>query len=275
MAVVYDVQGSDHLVSPTDTKRSEKMSKQLERMMFLSIGAAFVVALAGGSARADTAVASYTGCLNPSTATLHNIAIGNVPTKPCGTESIVHLSGGDITGVGAGTGLAGGGTNGGVTLGLATSYQLPQGCSDGQIAVASASAWSCGTDQNTTYSGANFATSGQSCADGEFATAIDAAGALTCATPTTLKSQNGAFTVTVSDNKLVLHGTGGTLTIDNVSAILSGVGWTAITGPQVRLNGACAGVARRGDSVTGITPGNGAELENGQIADGSVSVFAC
>ncbi len=43
------------------------------------------------------------------------------------------------------------------------------------------SAWTCGFDNNTTYSGNDFARSGQSCPTGQFATGIDANGSLMCA----------------------------------------------------------------------------------------------
>jgi trimeric autotransporter adhesin len=59
---------------------------------------------------------------------------------------------GTISGVNAGTGLSGGGSSGSVGLSIAPAFQLPQGCSAGKIASWNGSAWSCGSDQNTTYS---------------------------------------------------------------------------------------------------------------------------
>lgn len=48
-------------------------------------------------------------------------------------------AGGDITDVTAGTGLTGGGSSGAVSLGLASGYQLPQSCGNGQVAKANGS----------------------------------------------------------------------------------------------------------------------------------------
>jgi hypothetical protein len=67
------------------------------------------------------------------------------------------------------------------------SYQLPQGCAGGQVAKMGegkggvGGTWECANDQNTTYSGADFATSGQDCPSGQFVTGIDADGNLKCA----------------------------------------------------------------------------------------------
>jgi hypothetical protein len=130
-------------------------------------------------------VADYTGCLKNG-GNIANVAVGTAPRSPCSPgDTQLHFSGGDITDVAtpSGGGLQGGAGNGAASLGLQQSYKLPQTCSNGAVTKWNGSAWACGSDDNTTYNGTNFATSGQSCPSGKFVTGIDANGALTCATP--------------------------------------------------------------------------------------------
>jgi hypothetical protein len=144
---------------------------------FLVVCSVVSVAVLGGTAAIayaaypNNSVVVMTGCLTTSgsgAGQLVNIAAASTPTKACGSnQKLVHLSGGTITEVTAGTGLTtngSGGTdiggdpnsinNGFATLGLQSSYALPQNCSSGQFPAwgGVSGIWGCGTDQNTTYS---------------------------------------------------------------------------------------------------------------------------
>jgi hypothetical protein len=227
---------------------------------FLLLSAVVGVVVLGGSAIAYAAyptnsVAVMTGCLTASgtgSGNIVNVGMGTSPAKACGSnQKQIQLSGGTITQVTAGTGLStagSGGTggsgfvnNGFVTLGLLPGFTLPQNCTSGQFPSSNGagSGFGCGTDK--TYSGADFATSGQSCPTGQFVTGIDSNGALTCAQPCIVVNTTSdmpyltlqaADTAATADDTLVVHGTCvGNTTIDKNltitgqgSAILDGGG---------------------------------------------------
>jgi hypothetical protein len=142
------------------------------------VAAAVVVAAAAGVAYAaypTSGVAVYTGCLNTGGSAggqISNVAVNPAnPLKPCGSnQTVVHLSGGTITSVIAGNGLSGGGSDGAVTVGLASGFSLPQSCANGQAPVESTNGWTCG----------NFANGDQSCSTGEFANGVGQDGSLSC-----------------------------------------------------------------------------------------------
>src|SRR5690349_17193119 len=129
---------------------------RMQRKWFVVAGLVLAATVAGGALAAfpDTNVETYTGCLNTGGSaggTVGQIQTGLSPLKPCGSnQKVVHLSGGDVTKVTAGAGLAGGGDNGAVTLSLAGGYQLPQSCAAGKIPQWDGSAWQCADDQTYT-----------------------------------------------------------------------------------------------------------------------------
>jgi hypothetical protein len=102
----------------------------------------------------DSNVDHYTGCLNTKVSpggTFVNVAQGDSPSKACGSgQVLVHLSGGDITSVNAGTGLSGGSVNGAANVAIDPQYQLPQACTNDFVPkwVASSATWQCAADNN-------------------------------------------------------------------------------------------------------------------------------
>ena len=84
----------------------------------------------------------------------------------------------------AGTGL---GETGGNTFDILGSYQLPQGCSDGQspflLGTPLSHPWSCFTAANAN----------ESCASGKFQNGVDSSGDITCGTPSAGSGPDGWF----------------------------------------------------------------------------------
>jgi hypothetical protein len=176
------------------------LQNRARSVRFLLVSAALgTIVLAGAAVIAIAAypqdtVTVYTGCLNTggtSAGNIGSVAVGSNPAKSCGQNQLmIHLSGGTITKVSAGTGLTGGGADGYVGVAIDPHYQLPQtSCSSGQFVASDGSGgWSC-TSQKT-YGGSDFALSGQSCNSGQFLTGIDASGMKQCANNQTYN--NGA-----------------------------------------------------------------------------------
>jgi len=107
---------------------------------------------------------------------------------------------GDIKGVTAGTGLAGGATSGEATLSVAAGFQLPQKCASGQVAKATEmGVWTCAGDTDTL-------------------------GALVCAAGQTVKFNGSAWVCNSSQSGFVDNGVG-TIT-DNRTGLM----WEKKTG---------------------------------------------
>jgi hypothetical protein len=133
---------------------------QLPRARWVAFAAIVLVVAGAGAAYAafpQTDVTSYAACLNTAGSAggqISQVAAGDTPLKPCGTnQKVIHLSGGDITEVKVQGGLTGGGDNGTVTVGLDAAHSLPQSCDTGAVPKADdQGAWACGKDNDTTYS---------------------------------------------------------------------------------------------------------------------------
>ncbi|HEY3920940.1 MAG TPA: hypothetical protein VGL76_02400 [Gaiellaceae bacterium] len=161
------------------------------KRLAIASAAAAVLAVGGFALYADAFQqadgVTLTGCVN-SGGELKNLTVGN--TSSCAkNETLVHLGNGDITSVqtpDAG-GLAGGTDSGDASLSIQPSFRLPQGCkAPSNVPKWISGAWACAGDDNTTYSGADFAVSNQSCADGTFVNAIDAKGKIQCSAAVTI-----------------------------------------------------------------------------------------
>lgn len=157
----------------------------------------------GGSALAGHIddVRSYTGCLSNNDGNIVKVKEGDAPKSPCSNgQSQVHLSGGDITRLTVTAPLTGGGSAGAVTIGLDSKFTLPTCTTTGQVPKWNAAnqAWTCGTDNDTTYTaGTGLSLSGTQfsidsayrvkndpdCPTGQFVTGFAADGTPQCGAP--------------------------------------------------------------------------------------------
>ncbi len=214
-------------------------------MKRLGIALAAVVLVAAGAAIAYGAIGvspagvTMTGCLSKG-GDLSDLAIGDAPRRRCGKhEREVSVGNGDITAVSAGTGIEGGADSGGATVGIAPSFRLPQSCSSGQtLTISGNNTWSCADRQTLT---AQQIPAGDSrCANGGVAILIGLLQpALVCnGAPGAngangangkdgtglAKSPNGQFTMSVSNQGIVLKGPRGKVVVDFAGAHMNTIG---------------------------------------------------
>lgn len=123
----------------------------VRRREAIALATAAAVLVLGGSALGSqllNGADGYTGCLAQS-GDLLKFAAGDSPLKPCtGSQVQVHFAG-DLESIIAGNGLVGETENGIVTLSIAPSYSLPQGCEPGRFAVWNGSVWACSNAADT------------------------------------------------------------------------------------------------------------------------------
>ena len=109
-------------------------------------GALAIPTIVGAVTGGNPTPQRVTGCLKTD-GTVFQLALGDTPRAACtGTQKQITVANGDVTGITPGLGLAGGGTEGTLSLGLTPKFALPQGCATGTAAKASSTGWYCGSD---------------------------------------------------------------------------------------------------------------------------------
>ena len=140
------IDANHRLFCPTDAVTRSQMAAFVKRLGDVRVEAvATGPGLTGGPITSVGTINLATTQLLPTTSCANNqIARWNGSAWACSSDA---NSGGTVTSVGSGTGLAGGPITASGTLSLLTGYQLPQGCTNGQVAKSNGSnAWTCASD---------------------------------------------------------------------------------------------------------------------------------
>ena len=178
-----------------------------------------------------TSVASYTGCLSTAKGTLSRFAAGNSPQSPCPLGNVpIHVSGGDITGVNAGTGLTGTAAQG--TANLSVNFSDFGTCPAGSAIRVIGMTATCEADDDTTYSaGAGLNLSGTTFSVDT--SAIQARVGGTCTVGSAVREVNANGTVTCEPIPAAGPGipSGAVMSFDLTSCPS---GWSALTAGQGR-----------------------------------------
>ena len=133
-----------------------KKLKWVKNLLILSV--AFVVIFKSGLVArlfAASPAMYFSACLNTASKRLYEVNFSGTQTTPtCKRgDTVVSWSNTDFFGVTAGTGLSGGGNSGQINLSIASSYQLPQRCTSGQLGKwnTTTSRWDCAEDISGLY----------------------------------------------------------------------------------------------------------------------------
>ena len=143
------IDANHRLYCPGDPVRRDQMAAFVNRLGNVRVEAVGTgPGLTGGPITSIGTINLATTQLLPTTACANNqIARWNGSAWVCSADA---NSGGTVTSVGSWTGLTGGPITAAGSLSIAAGYQLPQGCTNGQVAKSNGSnAWTCASDTNS------------------------------------------------------------------------------------------------------------------------------
>ena len=143
------IDANHRLFCPNDAVTRSQMAAFVKRLGDVRVEAVDTgPGLTGGPITSVGTINLASTQLLPTTACANNqIPRWNGSVWACGSDA---NSGGTVTSVGSGTGLTGGPVTSSGALSIATGYQLPQGCTNGQVAKSNGSnVWTCANDTSS------------------------------------------------------------------------------------------------------------------------------